>query len=190
MGSLDSAVKMPTLARNLVDSNAVAVVAAWIDSLPGTPALPPPTIVPAGALFSGSILVTLQHADTNATLRYTLDATLPTTNSTLYAGPFSLTNTTTVRAKAFESGFIESVAANATFTLRPPVLLSYPHFTNTTFLLQVSGVAGKSYIFEATTNFTDWVSLSTNSAPANLFELMDPGATNYPLRFYRALELP
>jgi uncharacterized repeat protein (TIGR03806 family) len=39
VASSDSLIKMPQLARNLVDSNAVSVIAAWINSLPG-PALP------------------------------------------------------------------------------------------------------------------------------------------------------
>src|SRR5262249_9413961 len=66
-------VKMPPLARNLIDTNALSVVAAWINSLPGTPVLPPPTIEPPGGTYDGSVLVTLVPPDANAALHYTLD---------------------------------------------------------------------------------------------------------------------
>src|SRR5271169_511904 len=87
MNTLDGLVKMPPLDRNVIDTNAVAVLAAWINSLPGTPAELPPTIKPDGGFFAGSVSVTLLPPDTNSILYYTLDGTLPTTNSLLYAGP-------------------------------------------------------------------------------------------------------
>ena len=49
--SLDSTIKMPPLARNLIDTNAMSVLTDWINSLPGIPALAPPTIAPHGGIF-------------------------------------------------------------------------------------------------------------------------------------------
>jgi len=48
--------------------------------------------------------------------------------------------------------------------------------------------AGGSYIFQGATDLVHWVSLSTNTAPANLFNLIDSSAANYPSRFYRAIQ--
>jgi uncharacterized repeat protein (TIGR03806 family) len=191
MSSLDSSVKMPPLARNVVDTNSLAVIADWINSLSGTPALAPPLIVPEGGTFYRSVNVTLQAPDTNATLYFTLDGTLPTTSSFLYSGAFSLTNSATLRANAFETGFNNSVAANGVFNILPGVIFSAPGgFTNGAFQLQVSGTAGKSYILQASTNLTDWISLTTNSPSATPFYLLDQDATNFPSRFYRAVQLP
>lgn len=186
MNTLDSSVKMPPLARNLIDTNAIAVMAAWINSLAGTQALLPPTITPNGGAFSPSVSVTLNPPDGSATLYYTLDGTLPTTSSFLYSGPFTLTTNATVRANAFESGFNNSVAANAIFVIGLPMFFTSANYLpNGTFQLGFSGVTGNNYVLQATTNFVNWTPLTTNFATTNLFQLIDPGASNYPYRFYR-----
>ncbi len=189
MKSTDPAVKMPTLARNLVDTNAVQVVGDWINSLPGTPALLPPNIIPNGGSFAGSVNVELQHPDPSAVLRYTLDNTPPTTNSPLYSGPLLLTSSGTVGARAFESGFIASVAVSAVFSV-DPLRFTSGSFTNGAFHLFFAGVGGKTYLLQVSTNLVDWVAMATNVAPAGVFEITDSSATNYPYRFYRAVELP
>jgi hypothetical protein len=49
-------------------------------------------------------------------------------------------------------------------------------------------VASNNYVLQATTNFINWVPLSTNPAPSNTFNLFDPQATNFPYRFYRIMQ--
>jgi hypothetical protein len=61
---------------------------------------------------------------------------------------------------------------------------------NGMFQMDLLGLGGKSYILQGTTNFTNWISLSTNVAPYNLLNLQDPGASNFAYRFYRAIQLP
>jgi hypothetical protein len=190
INTLDTDIQMPDF-RTLIDTNAVQVLTDWINSLLGTPALAPPVLNPAGGAFVGPVSVSVEYADTNATFYYTLDNSLPTTNSLPYAGPFILTNSVTVQAKAFEAGYNDSVATTATFSIRPPIFfVSGGYFSNDLFYAQFSGFAGKTYVLEATTDFTNWVNVNTNTATANVFNLFDAGATNSPYRFYRALELP
>ncbi len=189
MNTLSAAVKMPPLARNLIDTNAVAVMAAWINSLPGTPALPPPTITPAGGTFNQSILVTVMASDTNATVYYTLDGSLPTTNSAVYTGPLRLTHTLTVSANEFEASFNNSVAASALFVFQPLTMSAAGLQPNGTFQMQLSGTStGSNYVLEATTNLINWLPLTTNAASGASIFLMDSGSTNYPFRFYRAIQ--
>ena len=101
INTTNAAYKMPPLARNLIDTNAVAVFAGWINSLPGTPALAPPLLTPSGGIFTSFVSVTAEETATNATtMYYTLNGSLPTTNSTLYIGPILVSNSAIVTVNA------------------------------------------------------------------------------------------
>ncbi|HEY5041370.1 MAG TPA: chitobiase/beta-hexosaminidase C-terminal domain-containing protein [Verrucomicrobiae bacterium] len=184
----DSAIQMPPLASSVVDTNAMAVFVDFINGLAGTPALAPPVLTPSGGTNYGPVSITVQPPDTNATVYYTLDGTLPTTSSLVYSNAIVLTNSATVSANAFETGFINSVAASGSFTILPPIFFSAPGvFTNSVFQLQLSATPDKTYVLEASTNLTQWVPISTNTPSATPFYLTDPNATSLSHRFYRVL---
>src|SRR5581483_2406756 len=185
MSATNAAIKMPTLARNLVDTNAVQVMAAWINSLPGTPALPPPIIAPAGGAFNRSITVTLQAPDTNAALRYTLDGTLPTTNSLLYSSPLTLTSSASLEAAAFEAGFNNSVAAAAQFTLQSPYFTAASLLANGQFQLTVSAAPGSVCVLESSADLEHWMPVNTNVSSGATLIFTDVTATKSSERFYR-----
>src|SRR4029077_6618212 len=173
---VDPTIKMPPLDRMAIDTNAVAVMAGWINSLPGTPTEPPPTITPPGGTFVGEVAVSLLPPDTNATLYYTLDGTLPTTNSSAYLGPFALNHSALVRANAFETGFVNSVAVNAQFNILTNTLrFGAPTYGGGVFQVQFSAATGQTYVLEASTDFVHWVALSTNVPAASPFYWVDPG---------------
>ena len=187
INTTNSDIQMPDF-RTLIDTNAVQVFTDWINSLPGTPALAPPAITPNGGTFASPVNITLQAPDTNATIYYTLNATLPTTNSLLYTTPFTLGSNATVTASAFETNYNNSVSASALFLLQPYFFFTGPgSFSNQVFQLGFSGFTGSNYVLQATTNFVIWTPISTNLAPASLFNLFDPYATNFRYRFYRVL---
>ena len=186
--SLDPNIKMPPLARNLVDTNAMAMVAAFINSLPIT-LLNSPIIIPNGGAFNASVNVSLAPPDATATMYYTLDGSQPTTNSVLYAGAFTVTNSpTTVTAYATEAGFTDSFPSSAVFNVYSDLLSGY--VTNGIFTLPLSGAPNMTYILQGSTNLIDWVALSTNVPTGSPFLLTDPNAGSFPQRFYRALQLP
>jgi hypothetical protein len=180
-----TSIQMPPLARNLVDTNALAVMASWINSLPGIPALAPPAITPNGGTFLSSINVTLQPPDTNAVIYYSLDGTLPTTNSLLYTGAFNLTTNTLVSACAFETNFNNSVAASAQFFVEPVHFTGQYLLSGGQFQIGFAGLPGRTYVLQASTNFITWTPLITNLAATNLFILVDSNASNFPFRYYR-----
>ncbi len=76
-----------------------------------------PTFSPNGATFINSQEVTIS-AEEGAKIYYTLDGTDPTTESTEYTAPFTLTETTTVKAIAVK-GEESSEVASATYTAIP-----------------------------------------------------------------------
>jgi uncharacterized repeat protein (TIGR03806 family) len=187
MNTTNSTIKMPPLARQQIDSNAVAVFAGWINSLPGLPALAPPFITPGGGLFLNNVTVAIQPPDTNSEVYYTLDGSLPTTNSLLYTGEFMLTSNATVTANAFETNYVNSIAASALFQVEPVQFLS-ENFSNGVFQLQFLGVAGSNYVLQASTDLVNWIPLVTNPAPTGMLNFADPQSTNGTDRFYRVLQ--
>jgi regulation of enolase protein 1 (concanavalin A-like superfamily) len=187
MNTTDNALKMPPLARQLIDSDAVAVLEGWINSLPGTPAEAPPTITPNGGLFFNRVGVTLQAPDTNAAIYFTLDGAAPTTNSLLYSSVFNLTSNALITASAFRTGYVNSAAASAFFVVQPARFTS-EGFSNGVFRLQFLGAPGSNYVLQASTNFVNWTPLVTNPATTNMLNFIDPNASNFPFRFYRVLQ--
>jgi PA14 domain/Chitobiase/beta-hexosaminidase C-terminal domain len=306
-----------------------------------------PTITPGSRTFSGSVSVTLADSSAGAAIYYTLDNSVPTTNSILYTGPFTITNSLSVNARAFAAGAVDSLVATATYLssadigagtgltgeyfsgqlatyTNPPTLTrtdatvnfdwsagppdpginsnlftvrwtgavqpqfneTYTFYTTTAdgvrlwvngqllvnqwlnqpvaewsgsipltagrkyslsmeyyengdtpfarlawsspstaktvipqtqlyptfapsfnpqansyaggqFQLQLAGLAGKDYVLQASTNFSDWTSIATNFSPADpgvtlpgsLFNFTDNSTTDFPYRFYRATQL-
>jgi mono/diheme cytochrome c family protein len=107
--------KMPPLAHNVLDQEGAALLRQWIASLPGPTVLAPPIMRPAGGKFAEPVEVTLSHADPGASIRYTLDGSVPTASDPLYESPIKLTEPATVRAKAFKTGCTRSITAQQTF---------------------------------------------------------------------------
>lgn len=184
MDTTNSVIRMPPLARQLIDSNAVTVMEAWINSLPGTPAEAPPTINPNGGTFIYRANIGLTSPDNSAAIYYTLDGSTPTMSSLLYTSPFDLGSNAVVTASAFRSGYVNSLASSATFFVNP-VKFTSQGFSNGMFSLQLRTVPGSNYVLQASTNLVDWTSIVTNPASTNFLQLVDPSSPNYPTRYYR-----
>ncbi len=59
-----------------------------------------------GGNFTESFAIQLSSRATGAVIRYTLDGTLPTTRSPVYVSPLTITNTTHLRARVYQSGLL------------------------------------------------------------------------------------
>jgi len=109
--------KMPPLAHEVLDNHSLALLRQWIESLPGRSVLSPPMISPRGGHYSQPVEVALSAAEPGASIRYTLDGSVPNRSDALYEKPIKLTEPTVLRAKVFKPGFTKSITVQEVFVV-------------------------------------------------------------------------
>jgi hypothetical protein len=77
-----------------------------------------PTLTPVSGTYTGSQSVNISDATTSATIYYTTNGTTPTTSSTVYAGPITVSGSETIEAIAVASGLTNSAVGSATYTIQ------------------------------------------------------------------------
>jgi hypothetical protein len=82
--------------------------------------LPTPTFAPVTGTYSTAQSVTISDADAGATIYYTTNGTVPTTGSTVYSGPITVSSDETLKAIAVAGGYINSVVGTATYGISAP----------------------------------------------------------------------
>jgi len=100
----------------LISAGCVAGACAVAAATP-TPASVPPLVrvAPAGGMFISNPVVTLTGS--TGELRFTLDGSLPATNSPLYSTPFILSNSCLLQVRAFVAGRSTGGVSVASFTM-------------------------------------------------------------------------
>jgi LysM repeat protein len=76
-----------------------------------------PTFSPAAGSYTSSQSVTISDATAGTTIYYTTNGTMPTTSSSVYSGAITVSATETLEAIAVETGYTNSPAATAAYTI-------------------------------------------------------------------------
>jgi YD repeat-containing protein len=80
--------------------------------------------------YKDSVSVTLSVYGTAGSIYYTLDGSTPTTNSTLYTGPITLTKTTTIKAINVTSSGTSDTSALTYYVDASPPVINYINYDN------------------------------------------------------------
>lgn len=76
-------------------------------------------------IFSEPFTIEITAESENATIRYTLDGTLPDETSTVYDGPINITEPTRIRARAFEPERSAGPSSTAGYIMAGPQVLDF-----------------------------------------------------------------
>jgi AraC-like DNA-binding protein len=107
---------------------AIAYESGWNDSsissaaytITGTVATP--AFSPGSGTYTAAQSVTISTTTPNATIRYTTDGSQPSeTAGTVYTGPVNVNTSMTLKAIAYEAGWVDSGVSSATYTINDPV---------------------------------------------------------------------
>lgn len=87
-----------------------------------TPTAATPTFSPVAGTYVGTQSVTLSCSTSSPTMYYTTDGSTPTTSSTVYTTPITVSTSLTVKAICTASGYLNSSAGSAAYVITTPVI--------------------------------------------------------------------
>ena len=130
-----------------------------------------PTFTPEGGTYTEAQSVTISCATEGSTICYTTDGSEPTSNSTQYSVPLNINTTTTLKAKAFKSGYTESATATATYTFPTLITIDEAKALAVNEYAMVQGVVNfidnrNVYVQDGTGGIC--LFLNSNTVPSNL----------------------
>ncbi len=146
-------------------------ILTWVYAL-GSSALPisdSPSFSPPGGSYAGTQTVAIGDATPGATIYFTTNGSAPTTASTAYSTPISVSANETLNAIAVQSGYASSVVASAVYTISP--VLPAPTFSpaagtyTSAQTVSISDATAGTTIYYTSNGSTPTTSSTVYSAP-------------------------
>jgi len=140
----------------------------------GTSPAATPTFSPAGGTYTSTQSVTISDSTSGASIYYTVDGSTPTTSSTLYTAPISVSATKTIKAIAAKTGFSNSAVASATYTITATPQAATPTFSpaggtyTSTQNVTLSDTTSGASIYYTTDGTTPTTSSTLYTAPISV----------------------
>ena len=162
-------VQTATATSGLADADVNVIVAL---KATGTPTVSTPAFSPQSGTYISVQVATISDWTAGSTIYFTTNGTTPTTASTVYSGPITVSVTQTIEALAAASGFANSSVASAAYTINLPAATpgfspvggSYSSAQNVT----ISDATGGATIYYTTNGFTPTTASAVYSAPVNV----------------------
>ena len=132
-----------------------------------------PTFSPAAGTYTSAQTVTVSDATPGATMYYTTNGSTPTTSSTLYSAPISVSATETIKVLAVETGYTNSAVGSAKYTINITTVAT-PTFSpvagtyTTAQTVTISDATSGATIHYTTNGTTPTTSSPTYSSPISV----------------------
>ena len=109
-----------------------------------------PTFSPASGQYAGTQTVTISYP-AGSTCYYTVNGLLPTTTSTLYSGPITVSANEVIKAVAIQTGYTDSLVGLSTYTIGTSNTINFPSGFSAGNLV----TAGNAYLSGSAYRVTD-----------------------------------
>ena len=130
-----------------------------------------PTFNPTPGVYSTTQSVIISCATANATIHYTLDGTTPTTSSSVYQSPLTISQNTTIKAMAVKADMANSEVASGTYEIQSLMSIAEARALplNTMALVQgvVTFIEGRNVVIQDNTGGIN-LYLNSGSVPTSL----------------------
>ena len=129
-----------------------------------------PTFSPAAGTYNTSQTVVISTTTPSATIYYTTNGSTPTTGSTVYAGPITVSATETVKAIATATGYTSSAVGSAAYTLKvaTPTFSPVAGTYNAAQTVTISSATPAVTIYYTTNGTTPTTSSTVYSSPISV----------------------